>query len=342
MKKNFVRLMGEVCLAALLLALPTILTAKERNFTGPLLTRTQNPLLLQFLQLLPTSAETLGKGHAAISAETAFSNIFEKEDRTPGTGIDIDMEIWRSAFFLQYGLGHGFELDLEIPFLHTSGGFLDSSIQSYHRAFGFPNGGRENVANGRFSYGVSQNGAEIYSVPAEAWAASDWTLLLKKSIVHHDHGWNLSLQHLFKIPVGQASNGSGSGNFDYGFSLTSSEQWKRLQFTTQIGFVFWGGHSSLHPILRNNSFQWIQSVEVYLLRPLSLLVQLQGMTPPFKNTNDNKTLDVVPLDLIVGFAGKAFSTDHGHLFWQVGFGEDPLGKGPSVDFSTYFRSGWEF
>ena len=77
------------------------------------------------------------------------------------------------------------------------------------------------------------------------------------------------------------------------------------------------------------------------MKPLSLIVQLQGATPPFHDTR-NKTLGGIPLDLIIGFSGNAFTGKPTHFFWQVAFSEDLLGKGPSVDFSSYLRIGREF
>lgn len=343
---RFVRIYAYFFAVFLLIATPPLpLHAKEpASFTGPLLTRSQNPILLQFLSLIPSSAETLPSHHYAASVQTVFSNLFERELKTAGAGVDMDMELWRTSFFLQYGLGQGFELDVEIPFLHTSGGFLDSFIQSYHDTFGFPNAGRDNVDNGRFSYAVTLDNTSIYQVGEAFIVPSDWTLSLKKPLYEHPSfgdGFILTAQHLIKLPIGRRASGGGSGNVDYGVSFIGEQSWKQFRFTTQIGVIFFGGHDNLDPILRSQALQWIESIEWSISRPLSLIVQLQGMTSPFNDTN-NKALGSLPLDLIIGFAGNVFDATPHRFFWQVAFAEDPTGKGPAIDFSTYFRIGRKF
>lgn len=313
---------------------------ETENFFGPFLSRTQHPLLLTTLALLPTTSEPRAKNETAISLQTVHSNLFERILPATGTGIDLDMELWRTSLFFERGLTDAMDLTLEMPFLHSGGGFLDGFIQSYHEQFGFLNGGREQVDNGRFSYRVTESGTTLYDVSEAGMVPSDWTLSLKTKL-YSGNTFKLAAQHLVSIPLGNPNSGAGSHLPGFGFSLVASGAWNWFKSTTQIGASVVPPPEALDSLMRPLSLGWMQNFEFKLIPSLSLLIQAQGETPRFKNT-DTAGLTVVPLDLIIGFSGTAFERDTRHLFWQVGFSEDPLGKGASIDFSSYLRVGYVF
>src|SRR4030095_1002404 len=165
---------------------------------------TQNPLTLLFLSPVPESASVLERGHSRFSVAFTLSNLIERSfPRGAKVGVDLDMEVYRTGLHFAYGLLPNLEAGLELPFLSFSGGFLDSFIQNYHNAFGFPNGGRSFVPNGRFSYLLTEEGRTLYSPKQSSFGLSDVSVYLKYGFLKEGRRRPaLSLRSAFKFPTG--------------------------------------------------------------------------------------------------------------------------------------------
>lgn len=310
---------------------------------GPFQTRTQNPLYLQWLALPMEAPPTLQRGQIEAIVHTTFSNTFELS--TAGTTLfDFDMELWRTAFVLGYGFGRHIDIRVELPFITSSGGFLDGFIQNFHHTFGFPNGGREQVENYRFNYRMSHNGDLLFNYDPQTFALSD-IVLRGKFFIPESMTLPIELAVLpyLKFPTGQQSQGVSSGHFDGGLAVLAQKSWGGLSLTTQVGGVILGGHEDIGNLLRKGFFGFGLSVEYRMVQWLAVIAQLTGNTSAFKNLDDTQLSDIV-LDLNIGVAG-AFILGRDRkteLFYQVSFTEDVLGKGPSVDFSVFFLAGLRF
>lgn len=332
----------------LLFFLPKLVSANifhvsDYHTYGPLPIRTQNPLYLLFLNDSLDRASTLSKGDFSTSLETSFSNLFERQVRTVGIGMDLDMEIIRTAINFGYGVTDRYEVGLQIPFLSFSGGFLDAFIQNFHNFFGLPNAGREQVANGRFSYLVTQNGATLYQVDQSAFRLSDIVVTNKLRIFDETKFIPaISLKGLLKIPTGSRVEGTGSGQPDFGFSILAEKSYKRFHSYTLLGVVFLGNHSNLNPILRNGAFTFGQGFEFNIFEHLSVIAQISGVTSIFKGTGISNLSEPV-LDLTIGFTGEVpLKKTFKKIRYLAAFTEDPTGTGPSVDFTLYFNVGIEY
>ncbi|MBI4411626.1 MAG: DUF3187 family protein [Deltaproteobacteria bacterium] len=318
---------------------------------GPLPVRTQNPLYLLFVGESLDRASILQKGDFSTSIETTFANLFERRPRAAGIGIDLDMELLRTAVNFSYGLTDHLELGFQLPFLSFSGGFLDSFIQGYHDTFGFPNGGRSNVDNGRFSYRVTQNGAALYQVDQATFRLSDMVLIQKLRLFDESKGFPaVSLKNSIKLPTGSRIQGTGSGRPDLAVSLLAEKSVKRLHSYTQMGFLALGGHADLNPILKNGSFTFGQAFEFNVFEHLSFIGQVSGQSSLFSRT-ELPELSKIVLDLTFGFTGEAMLNRRinpstklrvNKIKYLFGFTEDATSEGPSVDFSLFFNVGMEY
>jgi len=285
------------------------------------------------------SPRTLPQGKYETSLSTAFSNIFEF-NTVNTTTVVMDMELWRTALDLTYGLRENFDVKIEIPFIGNTGGFLDSLVQTYHNAFGLPNGGRELVNHNSFTYRTTQNGTTLNNY-SKGFGLSDIVLRFKYDATDTlNTPVKIAIAPYLKLPTGLRSKGFGSGFFDGGVSFLGQKTWKKVSFTTHLGFVITGDQKNLTPIQKHGFFSFGQSIEWRLWKGFSPIIQLTGNTAAFKNT-DAKELSQIVLDLNVGFAGsvpvKIAWIDE--LFYQWSFSEDVMGSGPSVDFSILFRGG---
>ena len=236
-------------------------------------------------------------------------------------------------------------------FFSFSGGFLDSFIQGYHDTFGFPNAGRENVDNGRFSYRITQDGAALYAVDQATLRLSDIVLTQKLRFFDESKRFPaISLAGSVKLPTGSRNEGTGSGRPDAGLSLLAEKSTKRFHSYTQIGFLALGGHADLNPILKNGSFTFGQALELNLFEYLSFVGQVSGQSSIFSRT-ELPELSKIALDLTFGFTGEvpldkrinpSTKLRVNKIRYLFGFTEDPTSSGPSVDFSLFFNVGMEY
>lgn len=339
-------------LAALLCALSPIparagfFSLTEYHPYGPLSNRSQNPLYLMFLFEPLERPQTLKKKEFSTSIETSFSNLFENHLQATGISVDMDMELIRTAVNVNYGVTDSYEIGLQIPFMSFSGGFMDSFIQDFHHAFGFPNAGRERVPNGRFSYQISDNGNTIYNVNQKNFGVSDIIIRQKLKLLDEQKIMPaIGLKAAFKVPTGSVSQGTGSGSPDFSFSILAEKSYRRFHSYSQLGFSALGSHSFLNDILTQGALIFGQAFEFNLTEHCSLVAQLWGNSPIFQGTGIHELENAV-VDLTLGVTGAFPLKKNANsnkriptLRYQTGFTEDLTSKGPSVDFTLYFNLG---
>lgn len=309
---------------------------------GPINTRTQNPVYLQSLGLTATRAEVLPEGTFEWRVDSAYSNLYEHG--TSGSNIlDLDMEFWRISPNFSYGLTRDLEVGIEIPLVHFNGGFLDGFIQKFHNFFGFPNGGRENVPNGRFSYLAAAHGETLFDYSSAAMGLGDITLNLKHQLTGECADLPaLAIFANIKFPTGKSSHGFGNGSPDFGLGIAVEDSWKRLHGYFNAYYMATGGNENIGEYMHNEMFAFMIAGELSILPDWSFIVQLNGSTPLLTKMNIDEW-DGVPLDLVVGFKGEEQKLMGSHDFiWQFGFAEDVTSRGPSVDFTVFLSLGLRF
>lgn len=316
--------------------------AREYIGLGPISTRNQNPVYLQNLSLTPMRAETLPEGMIELRMDSAYSNMYERGANT-NADLDLDMELWRLSPTVTYGLTHDLEIGVEIPLIHTNGGFLDAFIQRFHKFFGFPNGGRNNVENGLFAYRFDAGGVQRFNYAETPMDLGDIVFHLKQQMTGEDSDWPaISWFADIKLPTGKQSKGVGSGAPDFGFGMAVEASYKRLHGYCNVGYYVLGGNDMIVDYMRDIMLAYTVAGEFTILPAWSLIVQLDGSTPLLDNTGLD-SWDGVPLDLVVGLRGEESKMFGGPDFiWQVGFSEDVTSKGPSVDFSVFISLGLKF
>jgi hypothetical protein len=327
-----------IILVALLL--PTGLLSRDYYPHGPFALRSQNPLYLLFLQPRPERAAVLGPTDLRLSLRGPYSNIYERgTSATSGVDFTLDMELFRPNLMLEYGLNSGWELGLEIPFLHFEGGFLDAFVQGFHNAFGFPNGGRDKVANGQFTYDVSQSGTNLYRVNPDTFGVSDFVFHAKK-LFFDERALTPALAGTlsFKIPTGDRGEGLGSGMPDIGVNLSAEKHYKRFHSYANLGAVALGASSlGFEPFKNDFVWHWMAAVELSAWDPhLGIIAQIQGDSSLFHDSGI-ATLDGRTVILTIGLAGQV-----GDWAWKLGFAEDVTAVGPAVDFTSFLEISYHF
>ncbi|HEY7775313.1 MAG TPA: DUF3187 family protein, partial [Kineobactrum sp.] len=72
----------------------------------------------------PRSAALLAEGDWQVAAHNSIASHFVVDSRGV-EALTLDGETWRVALDLRYGFSHGWELQLELPWLGHNGGTLD-------------------------------------------------------------------------------------------------------------------------------------------------------------------------------------------------------------------------
>lgn len=312
--------------------LPCVALAEQ----GPFPIRTQQPIYLQTVTILPTRAQVLPAGELEVRVDSAYSNLYERETNAT-YDLNLDMELWRLAYVVNYGFAPDWEVGLEIPTLRFEGGFLDGFIQDFHNTFGFPNGGRNLVADGNFNHTLSRNGQPVYSVGEQSLGAGDLTLNLKNQILEEGRlAPALAWTFAFKFPSGETSLGLGSGNSGFGLGTALEKSWRRWHGYLNLNFLVDGGNERLGDLTHDEVLDFSLAGEYSFSKKVSAVIQFIGGTPRLHGTG-LQAWDGVPLDLIIGARGN-----EGKFFWQAAFSEDVRAVGPSVDFTASVSTGIRF
>ncbi|MBI4211294.1 MAG: DUF3187 family protein, partial [Deltaproteobacteria bacterium] len=322
--------------------LPFSLQAGERNFNGPFPLRTQHPVYLQNLSLVPTDAKVLSVKELQVHIDAAYSSIFEFVP-SPTFDENLDLEILQQTFSFAYGFGRGFELGVDVPFVRYDEGFLDGFLNAYHSTFGFPTAGRELVDNNLFVYRLSEGGTPLMDFPTQSYALGDISLRLKHQVVGEgDRRPDAMIFFDFKLPTAKSSEGVGSGYADFGFGTAFAKTLNRFRLYINAAGYFVGGHRLIARQMNDAHFSSMIAAEYSILEDLSALVQINVGTPMLGGT-DLDPWDGVPFDFIVGVAGEEKKLLGNHdLLWKFAFSEDGTSHGPAIDFTVFASLGIRF
>ena len=328
--------MQKTVLICLLILTPFSLVAYER--AGPFPHVIQNPAYLWHISSTPKKAHVLDKNQMNFEIISDYSNAFEMGMDGNST-FDFDMEIWRVNFTASRGMGNGFELFFEWPFLHMSGGFLDSTIQEFHKAFRFPNGGRDQVKNGLFRYKITKAGVNIIDYPPVSFLPGDLKLGFRNEVFKETkNNPGLTFGFAFDLPTAPANRGVGSDDLDFVFSLDLEKGFKRWAVYFNTAYALFSTSGFQEEYVREAAWQYALAGEFMIARWISLIAEFVGGSPQLKGIEDD-SWNGWPLDFIIGFSGNINSTV-GTWQWRVAFAEDIMSSGTSIDFTGFATIGW--
>lgn len=327
---------------ALFLSLASSSQAQEhRNGSGPLATRTQQPLQLLFLGFDADRAGVLPKGKGAVRLSLSQTSILLQKSNGP-IDATLDMEVTRIAFHFNYGLGHNLELGLELPFYFVSGGFLDKPIRAVERAVGKEaklRRNREEFPDNNVRFDVRKDGTLLFERNDDVFSPGDLVLRGKGRILKEGRYLPALTGRVgVKLPTGDADRAFGSGEPDFGLGLILEKNIGR--------FTFYLNGNAIFPLkpgrfagLSFGPFLSGAVATAYRLSPrFSLIVQLDGTTRPLSGTG-NKIFDQ---DLVEVVAGLNIGLRR-DLFWQVGAMQDIFqSPGADADFTIFTNLSYRF
>lgn len=176
----------------------------------PLRIANQNPLVQ--IHGLPAgeSAALLPPGTAR--AELAFdvANLYTS-DASASEELEYDGETHRLTLRYRRGIGSGWQVGADLPFVAHDGGFLDGFIYNWHDFFGLPQHGRERSDDGLLAITYARDGATRIDLRTRQSGVGDLRLLAGYPLSSPGDRMTTAAHASLSLPTGDAGSLLGSG-----------------------------------------------------------------------------------------------------------------------------------
>jgi hypothetical protein len=175
----------------------------------------QSPLVGIYGLPGPGNFLLLSPGLTEVGMNVALSSNYAVND-TVRERIILDGETTRFTFTARHALSSRLEVGMKIPYIIQGGGFLDGFIESYHSAFSFPQGGRDQAPRNRLLYRYSKNGVDRMRMDASGAGIGDVMLTSAFQLYQKkgDNQLGITLNAGLKLPTGDSDYLRGSGGTD--------------------------------------------------------------------------------------------------------------------------------
>jgi len=193
--------------------------------------RDENPLIRGFYLPLPSDSR-LTDGQT-LSATLSLTNTLNVENR-PRESVLVDGESDVLRLTYENSLWQSWRYRFTVPIIHDSGGFLDSTIDRWHRWFGLNPGNRpfypkNEIAyaySGRGNVDITQSQTGVGDISGEiGWYAID------------DARRTLSFWGGLEAPTGSVSKLTGDGAWDGATWVHGALRWPKWQLAAELGLA---------------------------------------------------------------------------------------------------------
>jgi uncharacterized protein DUF3187 len=286
--------------------------------SGPFPVRSLAPVQSLYFQFTPERAVPLPHGMWNVRFDLVEANILARAEHQ-GDSFLFDFELTRANLALQYGLFDHLALSLEIPLMYTWKGFLDEPIKAFEEVTGFERKIRFDRPQHLFDYTLQKDGRDALRGTSGAVGIGD-IAISTKALLRQEGQWAPAIAGRFalKLPSGEEDRALGSGEVDVGLGLTLEKTFGPVRLYANTGLTiptgnpFAGTGIDSLPMLAT-----FLTGEYLLTERFSLLVQINGVTPPIRNTGLD--IDRSTFEILFGFNWVIPGVP---LVWQVGFMED--------------------
>lgn len=272
------RLAAVLCgawIGVLLLACASPARADDRGqFYGLLRSRDLSPFGFLRLDMRPAHAVAIEPGSWALETEIGYQNTWalSKEverylktleptgrrrigpaevqaiEELPGENYLLDVETALYDVTFHYKLSRNWTAYAIASAITYQGGFLDSSIESFHDTFGFSTFGRPAVARNQATLVYDLKGAHVVLLdkPTDG-GLTDPTIGVRYTGWQPLENWRLSLEAATKIPVAGRRLLLSTGRTDYGIQASLQRPSNRHAVYIDFAAVYYAGTSQPAP-----------------------------------------------------------------------------------------------
>ncbi len=323
-----------VGLAALLLLASRPALADDA-FAGPLRTRDMTPFNLLRLEMLPAPVDTRPPGSWGFEADLSWANTFvmsgnvrdylaaHHPPRSALTQEDVDaiFRMGQDAYYVdgEFGLldltadyvfAPRSSIYLTVPLYDFTGGFLDSSIEAFHRAFGLDQQGRDLVARDRFQSVVAIGGLHAAYLEAPARGGLGDPVLGLRHAFPLGPRWGLVLDGAVKHAIRGETSFLSTGTDDFGVQAALQGTFARQAVYLSASFVRTDGRV-LGVRLGSRVVPTVTAAyEHALARHTTAILQLYASQSAIRDTNLSE-LDANKLEASLGLRTRHGDMEYG-------------------------------
>lgn len=243
-------------------------SAEEGQFYGLLRARDLTPFGFLRLDMRPGYAGSLETGAWAVELEIGYQNTWalspnveryltdlEAQGRRelgaaelqairelPGENYLVDVESATLDAIVHYKFAEDWTGYLITSGVSYQGGFLDSTIEGFHDAFGFSSFGRPAVRRNQVNYIYDLKGTQLASLDGPAHGGVlDPTLGVRYSGLRLPQPWTLAIEAAVKVPIAGTRQLLSTGHYDYGFQASLQRRGVRHALYADVAAVYYGG-----------------------------------------------------------------------------------------------------
>lgn len=311
-------------------------TASSRVPSGPLPVRNFQPVQLLFPGPRHAAAGVLPAGEWRIGIELAESNTLNRSrDEASGTLIELDLETTRAAVRATRGLGGGWQVAVELPYVVRWGGWLDRPIELVERSVDQLNPTRDALARGRTRLRYERFGRTVFAADGPRAGIGDAGIELARGFGEPGPkaaGWGV--RGGVELPTGDEQDVFGSGGTDLWIGGVHTRPLGAGRLSINLNLVLpedvWERAGVETSAFATGALAW-----VYPWRPRTALsVQLGYYGSPFGGTGTEE-LELTLWDL----SASAVMRLGGGWSWRLG-GVQNLVYQSGADFTLLSRLVW--
>jgi hypothetical protein len=286
----------------------------ESDFFGLLRARDLTPFGFLRLDMRPTHARVAPEGGWGLEMELGYQNTWALSKEVeqylgtlegrreigptelsairalPGENYLADFELGLLDVTLQYKFSSQWGAYAVVSAVHYGGGFLDGTIEDFHKTFGFSDFGRPAVVRNGTSYILDLKNSQvaIFEAPVST-GLLDPTFGLRYSGIELGKDWKVILEAAAKVPLRGRKDLLSTGRTDYGVQATAQNFSKHHAWYIAGSAVYYAGSPNLAP----NDAKLIPTLVVGYERHLSqnTHVILQGYASPSVYSHKDTDLD---------------------------------------------------
>ncbi len=197
--------------------------AAAQSASQPYYLRNQNPFLQIFGVPAPEGGRLTESSRFAGRLVFTWTNHADRRTSTDASA-ELDGESHYVDAVLRYGLGPGWEVGLDLPYVAHRRGVLDELIEGWHGAFGLSNGARDGPSN-RLHLGYESAGIAGVTLRDPGGGIGDVRITAARRITTAagDTGRFLALRLTIDVPTGNADRLRGSGATDVAVSVDATD-----------------------------------------------------------------------------------------------------------------------
>lgn len=304
------------------IATATVALAGDMEIT-PFSSSNQSPLVQIYGLPRESGAEIASSGRLTIGLSQDLSSNYTVSNNAREE-IALDGETYRTTLYARYGLIQRWDVGVEIPYIVQGGGFLDSFIIDWHKAFGLPQGGRESAPKDRIGYRYRKDGVQKLKMDHAGSGIGDISLTAGTELYdYHDDASSdrLALKAALKLPTGDSSSLRGSGGTDFQLqlcgSMTNFSEWGSLGVFGSVGGLIMSDGDVLRDQRNNLAGFGTLGLGWGPASWISFKVQLNGNTPLYRGSS----LDELSGSALMLVSGGALKLPGDYLL-DIGVSED--------------------